>query len=237
MITDGNLTKTKIGGGGIEAPRESVFDRFAWFYAFCREQLFRDDTEQIIASLWPEGRPRAGECVLEIGCGPGFYATRLARRFPAIQVTGIDRCAKLLEHSKARARLMELVNCRFEQDDIYALARADGTADVVVLSRLLMMLDDRARALSEVHRVLRPGGACFVAEPRSPFRAAVPLGAMWAMVYLLALGGGARPGSYGERRWPAIMDSPDFESLVNSRPWASVRCWSGRHYHYALCRK
>jgi arsenite methyltransferase len=235
MITPGDCTKAEMLT--LDGATESVFDRFSWFYAFCREQLFRDDTEQIIASLWPGQTPRPGERMLEIGCGPGFYATRLAQRFPALQVMGLDRCGKLLEHSRARARLMALGNCRFEQDDILALSQTDGSADVIVLSRLLMMVGDRAQALSEVHRVLRPGGACFVAEPCSPFRAALPLVMMWAMVYLLTVGGGARPSSYGERKWPAVLKAADFDALMHSQPWTSVRCWRSRYYQYALCRK
>jgi arsenite methyltransferase len=235
MLTPGDCTKAEIPAR--QRPRESVFDRFSWFYAFCRERLFRDDTEVIITSLWSALTPQPGERMLEIGCGPGFYATRLAQRFPALQVVGLDSCGKLLEHSRARARLMELSNCRFERDDILALSQPDGSADAIVLSRLLMMVGDRATALGEIHRVLRPGGACFVAEPCSPFRAALPLVIMWAMVYLLTVGGGARPSSYGERKWPGVMNAADFDALIHSQPWTSVRCWRSRYYQYALCRK
>ena len=230
----------EAGGSTMPAtnvPSESLFDRFAWFYAFCRERLFRDDTEQIISALWPDGCPSPGSRLLEIGCGPGFYATRLATRFPFLRVTGLDRSGKLLEHSAARARLMELENCCFERDDVHALSRQDGSVDAVVVSRLFMMLTDRAQALGEIHRVLRPGGACFLAEPRSPWRAAVPLHAMWAMVYLLAICGGANPRSYGERRKPVVLTDGEFASLVESQPWREVRRWQGRHYHYAVCRK
>ena len=123
---------------------------------------------------------------------------------------GLDRSAKLLEHSAARARLMELANCHFERDDVHALSRPSESADAVLVSRLFMMLSDRVQALGEIHRVLRLGGACFLAEPRSPWRAAIPLHAMWAMVYLLALCGGASPRSYGERRNPVVLTDAEF---------------------------
>ena len=132
---------------------------------------------------------------------------------------------------------MRLANCHFERDDVHALARPSGSADAVLVSRLFMMLADRAQALGEIHRVLRPGGACFLAEPRSPWRAAIPLHAMWAMVYLLALGGGASPRSYGERRNPVVLTDAEFGELLDSQPWSEVRRWQGRHYHYALCRR
>ena len=130
-----------------------------------------------------------------------------------------------------------LDDCRFEMDDVYALARPDESADAVVVSRLFMMLRARNRALGEIHRVLRAGGTCFLAEPRSPWRAAVPLYAMWAMVYLLALTGNAKPRCYGECRQPFVLSCEEFNALVASQPWSEVRRWQGRHYHYALCRK
>ena len=216
---------------------ESLFDRFAWFYAFCREYLFQDDTAQIIDGLWRDGSPPPGSRLLEIGCGPGFYAMRLAARFPQLHVIGLDRSLQLLQHSAARARLMKLQNCRFERDDIHALAQPSGCADAVLVSRLFMMLAGREHALGEIHRVLRPGGACFLAEPRSPWRAAIPLHAMWAMVYLLALGGGASPRSYGECRAPVVLTDAEFAALVASQSWRRVRRWRGPHYHYAVCHK
>ena len=221
----------------LAVPTESLFDRFAWFYAFCREWLFRDDTAQIVACLWPGGDPPRGSVLLEIGCGPGFYATRLAARFEQIQVVGLDRSEKLLEHLAARARLMELANCSFERDNVHTLSRLSESAEAVIVSRLFMMLSDRAQALGEIHRVLRPGGACFLAEPSSPWRAAIPLHAMWAMVRLLSFFGGASPCSYGERRNPVVLPDAEYAALVASQPWSEVRRWRGRHYHYALCHR
>src|SRR3954469_15494798 len=63
---------------------ESLFERFAWLYIFCREKLFRDDTKRIISALWPEGRPDEKAKLIELGCGPGFYSCRLAARYPGL---------------------------------------------------------------------------------------------------------------------------------------------------------
>ena len=63
---------------------ESLFEHFAWFYIFCREQIFRDDTDRMIKALWPQTSPNPGAQIIELGCGPGFYSSRLAARFPEI---------------------------------------------------------------------------------------------------------------------------------------------------------
>lgn len=71
-------------------PADSLFERVAWLYAFCREHLFRDDTERIVKALWQNKPPIAGLQIIELGCGPGFYSRKLAQRFPHIIVTGVD---------------------------------------------------------------------------------------------------------------------------------------------------
>ena len=80
--------------------QESLFERFHWLYAFCREHLFRDDTERIAQMLWPAAPPPAASRLLEIGCGPGFYSCGLAHRFAQLQVTGIDRAELQLRRAR-----------------------------------------------------------------------------------------------------------------------------------------
>src|SRR4029077_20226271 len=64
----------------IETSSDSLFEHFAWLYIFCREKLFRDDTERMISALWPNEKPTPGEKIIELGCGPGFYSCGLAER-------------------------------------------------------------------------------------------------------------------------------------------------------------
>ena len=149
-------------------PEDSLFDRFAWVYAFCREYLFRDDSETIAHALWPRALPSSGQTVLELGCGPGVYARRLARLYGQLDVTGVDRSVRQLDWARAAAD--GVANCRLERGDVHHLARATGTIQAVVASRLLTVAADPALALGEMYRVLRPGGRCFIAEPRSAIR-------------------------------------------------------------------
>src|ERR1700758_2867524 len=69
---------------------DSLFEHLAWLYVFLREHVFRDDTKRMMAALWPERNPGPGTMVIEIGCGPGFYARRLAGYFPNLLITGVD---------------------------------------------------------------------------------------------------------------------------------------------------
>jgi ubiquinone/menaquinone biosynthesis C-methylase UbiE len=130
----------------------------------------------------PSGLTRrrpARTSLLEIGCGPGFYSCRLAGHFTQLQVVGIDRAEQQLCRARARASERGLDNCRFEQADVLTLRWRSAAFDAVVASRLFTILPERERALYEMFRVLRQGGRCFIAEPRSMLRAALPLHAMW----------------------------------------------------------
>src|SRR5690348_8941438 len=97
---------------------DSLFERVAWLYAFCRERLFRDDTERIISALWPNRMPSSGVRVVELGCGPGLYSRKLAQRFPEISVTGMDRSERQLCWARERANSGAISNCSFERVNI-----------------------------------------------------------------------------------------------------------------------
>lgn len=215
--------------------QESLYERFPWPYAFCRNHLFRDDTEKIVAALWPAGIPSRAESLLEVGCGPGFYARGLAARFEHLRVTGIDLSARQLHRARSAAR--QLANCSFEKGDVLALGRAEASVDAVVASRLFMILSEREQALSEAHRVLRPGGRCFVAEPRSALRAAVPLRVMWLLAGLSTFSGKQSQEDYREPDVTSVLAADEFRTLIESQPWRDALCWQDGWYQYAICEK
>lgn len=213
-----------------------LFERYPRIYAFCREHLFRDDTDRICEGLWPDGHPRAGALVLEVGCGPGTYSRRLALRFPGIDVVGIDHSEAQLRLARRAADGQGLRRCRFEGADARSLPHADASVDAVIVSRLFTVLHERGRALAEIHRVLRPGGRLFVAEPRSPLRAGAPLAAMRMADRLARLAGLAGAHS-GCREQVRVMDQQAFGALTGRLPWARVRRSADRWYQYAVCER
>src|SRR5213083_564949 len=121
--------------GPVESA-DSLFERVAWLYAFCRERLFRDDTERIISALWQTQTPADGTRVIELGCGPGFYSRKLARRFPRIAVTGVDRSESQVRSARQRAAAQNGNNCIFERVNALALSSADATFDILIASRI-----------------------------------------------------------------------------------------------------
>ena len=211
---------------------DSLFERLSWLYVFFREKLFRDDTDRFIRALWSDGNPPADTRLVELGCGPGFYSCQFASRFPQISVLGVDRSARQLDCALTKARSLHLQNCRFSIDNVHDLSHADDTFDVVIAARLFTVLPDQEHAIEEMHRVLRPGGRCLVAEPRYAFWASLPLLAMWMLAGVTGMNNGCREPS------KATVLSPDaFRGLFASQPWREMKIWQDGRYQYALCEK
>jgi arsenite methyltransferase len=211
---------------------ESVFERWSWFYALCRERLFADHTEKIVEAMATLIVRKRSPLLVEVGCGPGFYSSRLAKRFPHVDVVGIDPSERLLTRAKNRAQRETLENCRFVRARAHQLAEFPEVADFIIASRLFLILSNRRSALKAIYVALRPGGLLFIAEPLSPLRAALPLTCM-RMLQVLA-GAGSLPQELARC---AVLDKPQFTDLVASQPWRHVRHWSDQSYQYALCEK
>ena len=217
----------------VSGKQESLFERTYWLYALCRQYLFRDQTNIIAKGLFPGAPPGPGTQVLELGCGPGFYACRLARKFPQLQATGVDMSPKLIEWARARAQSKSLSNASFLLDDAQALKHVPPQVDAVVVSRLFLIIPDKEAVLSEIFRVLRPGGRCFIAEPTASLRTRLPLRALWA-VARLSVGPVHR---YPEPRHQDGMPPNDFKALMESQPWSEITFGRDRWYQYAICTK
>jgi ubiquinone/menaquinone biosynthesis C-methylase UbiE len=215
-----------------DSSSDSLFEHFAWLYIFCREKLFRDDTARMIAALWPKGKPAPGEKIIEMGCGPGFYSCGLAERFHEISVLGVDRSPSQLSWAREKRNTLGLNNCRFQRDNVLELSHADDTFHVLIASRLFTVLPNRRRAVAEMFRVLRPGGRCFIAEPRWAFWASIPLFTMWLLAGLTHFNKG-----YREPRRARVLSLREMNRLFATQPWRKIETWRDGRYQYALCEK
>jgi SAM-dependent methyltransferase len=88
--------------------------------------------------------------VLEVGCGMGNFAERLARETSA-EVVATDLSQRMVELARERG-----LDARVA--DVQALPFADGEFDCAVANAMLYHVEDPDRALAELARVLAPGG-------------------------------------------------------------------------------
>lgn len=101
---------------------------------------------------------RAGQDVLDVGCGTGIVARRAAERVGATgHVTGLDLNAAMLSVA-ARIR----PDLTWQQGDAGAMPFDDDSFDVVTCQSAAMFFPDLVSALREMGRVARPGGAVAV---------------------------------------------------------------------------
>lgn len=94
-----------------------------------------------------EARPAR---VLEVGCGPGELAARVAEEVGA-DVVAVDSSPRMVQLARERG-----VDARV--GDVQQLAFADGDFDCAIAAWMLYHVPDVERALGELARVLRPGG-------------------------------------------------------------------------------
>lgn len=127
------------------------------------------------AQLVKHARVKAGQRVLDCGCGTGVVAVTAARQ--GAKVSGLDLSPVLIEHARKNAALAE-VDIDFKEGDVEALPYDDATFDVV-LSQFGHMFAPRPEvAIAEMLRVLKPGGTiAFSTWPPEHF-----VGQMFALI-------------------------------------------------------
>jgi ubiquinone/menaquinone biosynthesis C-methylase UbiE len=104
-----------------------------------------------------------GERVLDVGSGPGFLVASLADAVgPEGAVQGLDPSAPM--NALARERVADRPWARIDDGDALDLPYPDGAFDAAVSTQVYEYVADIPRALSELRRVLRPGGRALVLD-------------------------------------------------------------------------
>jgi ubiquinone/menaquinone biosynthesis C-methylase UbiE len=104
--------------------------------------------------------------VLEVGCGVGAQSEILLRRFPDIKLSAIDLSEKQLNAAKESLSKLAFAKDRFELKQMSGedLKFDSESFDGAFLCFVLEHVPDPGRVLSEVRRVLAPGGIIYITE-------------------------------------------------------------------------
>ncbi len=164
--------------------------------------------------------------VLDVGCGPGVAACRLAERFPDAAVVAADGSPTMLARAEVRAqqhgRAAQITTQRIDLPDGLATL---GRADVLWASLVIHHVGDEATALRRVHDALEPGGLLALVEVADPVRVDVDddglgrpelwnrVDAAWTTWFA-----GMRaelPGATRSDPYPAMMAAAGFELVVD----------------------
>lgn len=113
---------------------------------------------------------RAGDRILDVGCGSGRHMGETVRHAGTLTVGTDLHPADLLEAEKRLATLGEMGEIRgswvLAASDITALPFPDHAFDLVICSEVLEHVPDHRAAMAELVRVLKPGGDLVISVPR-----------------------------------------------------------------------
>jgi SAM-dependent methyltransferase len=145
--------------------QRGIWDRYPEIYQREVDKRFIPVVQQVIrrAALSP------GQHVLDLGTGTGSVALQAAPLVaPHGDVLAVDLSPAMLAAAQQRARAMGVGNVRFHEGRAEAIPAEDGAVHVVLASLSLMYAVDRAAAVREIARVLRPGGRLVAAVWSGP---------------------------------------------------------------------
>lgn len=112
-----------------------------------------------------ECRVKPDDTVLEIGPGPGYFTIEAGRIVgPEGRVLSLDIQPEMAVILRGRLRETDIGNAHPLVGDAARLPLADGCVDTAVLVAVLGEIADRPAALTELKRVLKPGGTLSVVE-------------------------------------------------------------------------
>lgn len=134
--------------------------------------------EQVL-SLLPGGKISAG-FLLDLGCGPGNIALKIAARCPCLRVAGVDRSRTMLHVARRTAETRNLARrVFFFQGDAGGLGFPDAAFDFVLSNSVLHHLASPGKVFEEMVRVAKPGGTVLVRDLRRPSWLAFPFHVRW----------------------------------------------------------
>lgn len=178
--------------------------------------------------------PLAGQRILDLGCGPGFYTLALRRR--GARVVPVDKDPAELRLVGAAVEGAVLADAR-------SLPFEDVSFDAVFCSNLLEHTPGTARVLEQIERVLRPGGWAYVSwtnwyspwggHDMTPYQY---LGPRLGPRLYERIHGPPRKNAYGEGLFPVHIGRT--LGLVRARPGFEVEAVEPRYWPRlrALCR-
>lgn len=102
---------------------------------------------------------KEGDTVIDLGSGAGNDVF-IARKFAGEKgkVIGIDFTEAMIAKARANAEKLGLQNVEFRQGDIDDMPVTANYADVIVSNCVLNLVPNKHKVISEIHRVLKPGG-------------------------------------------------------------------------------
>ena len=123
------------------------------------EQFFEEAFDYIVGVL----DPPEGATILDVGCGSCAHSVRLARRGFVVQAVDFSESALAMAEANLKAKGLD-DRIKLRRESLLGLTFPDESFDYVLCWGVLMHIPDVGRALSELMRVVKPGGVLVISE-------------------------------------------------------------------------
>lgn len=128
--------------------------------------MIDDVTFNIISDFFCENMEIDNDVrLLDAGCGWGRSLFAIKKKFPMMNVTGVDVTEKLLDLGSNIAKRLNISGINWKHSNLLNLKINDSQYDYIVSTRVLHYIDEPAMAIKELLRVLKPGGVMKVLVP------------------------------------------------------------------------
>ena len=151
------------------SPIAAMFDRISPKYDCLNhllslniDKVWRRKTAKAVAKCQPK-------TILDLASGTADLAITLAKHNPQAHIVGMDISEKMLEIGKEKVRRQGLEShIELRLGDAATLPFDDNSFDAVTVAFGVRNFEDRARGLSEIHRVLKTNGMVYILEFSMP---------------------------------------------------------------------
>ncbi len=179
---------------------------------------------------------KAGHRVLDFGCGPGTISVGLAKAIEPGELHGIDMEESQIGIARAAAQAGGHTNATFHVGDVTALPFEDNSFDAAHCHAVLMHVPDTPKVLSEIKRVLKPGGIIGSREMFVSSSFLEPgnedVDAAWTTFARLLQGNGGHPqmgkelkNTFLEAGFTSIRATASFDSFSTAEEVAFLRAF------------
>jgi arsenite methyltransferase len=134
-------------------------------------EVLRDSPPEVLTAFCGVGNPFSlgplylGDTVLDIGCGAGVDSLVAAQLVgPSGRVIGIDVTPAMIEQARSHLARLGWDQVSFQVADAEALPFPDNDFDAVISNGVFNLTLNKAKALQEAQRVLKPGGRLMLAD-------------------------------------------------------------------------
>lgn len=192
--------------------------------------------------------------ILDVACGTGDFSIAIAREMirrtgfaatakstpkPCGSVTGLDLSEGMLRIMEQKIQdegLDDIVTCH--AGDCEALDFPDGTFDRVTVAFGVRNFENRERGLSEILRVLKPGGKLVILELSVPSNAVIRWLFNLYFLHILPLIGGKVSGDKAAYRYlPAsVLNFPDKKAFTHTLHTCGYRLVTHKAFTLGVCR-